>query len=346
MKRRSRWRSEFWIHVLFWILFLADRSYTVYRYYLSDYGYGTALIVNLTDVAIIALLFYVNYAWLVPRFLRRGAYPVYGVAALCLVALTFGLQYWYAIFISELLVDCETYLRSFEASMPYYVFQDLFYVLVSTGARFTSDWFRDRKLRSELEGYKTSAELAMLKHQISPHFLHNTLHNINYLVQAAPKQASEAIVKLSGLMRYMLHAVKLDFVDLRDEFVYLRQFIELQSIRLSKPEIVSFAAPDCNDAVMLRHKIRPLLLISFVENAFKHGDVSSEDAQIDIKAAVHDNVLEFEVFNRVGPRTKEATTGIGIENVSRRLELLYPDKHSLTISATASEFRILLRLEL
>ncbi len=339
MKRN---RLEIWVHVLFWLLFYADRSYSVYRYYLSDYGLLVAFLVNITDIAVILVLFYCNYFLLIPRLLRRGRYGWYGLCAALLIGLTFALQYLYAIFISELLVDCKTYLVSFEQNKLYYLMQDVFYLLVSSGARFTSDWIRDKKLREELEEYKVDSELQMLKYQISPHFLHNTLHNIHYLVGAQPRQAEESIIKLSELMRYMLHTVKLDYVRLTDEIDYIRHFVELQSLRLSRPDIVHMAVEgECEG-----RRIRPLLLISFVENAFKHGDVSSGTARINIRAEVKNDRLYFEVENGPARRSKEPTTGIGIHNVRRRLELLYPDKHELTIEQTESLYRVVLELDL
>ena len=342
MSQMKRNRLEVWVHVLFWLLFYADRSYSVYRYYFADYSLTVALLVNITDIAVILLLFYSNYFILVPRLLRRGRYGWFGLSAALLIGLTFALQYMYAIFISELLVDCKTYLVSFEHNKIYYLMQDVFYLLVSSGARFTSDWLRDKQLREELEEYKQDSELQMLKYQISPHFLHNTLHNIHYLVGAQPQQAGESIIRLSELMRYMLHTVKMDYVKLPDEIDYIRHFVELQNLRLSRPDIVQLTvAGNCEG-----RRIRPLLLISFVENAFKHGDISSEAARIVIRAEVVNDHLHFEVENGLGRGSKESTTGVGIHNVRRRLELLYPGAYQLEIEQTESCFRVILELEL
>ena len=321
---------------------MVDRSINVYKYYLEGYGYQVTFIVNLTDITVILLLFYTHYKFLIPRYLKQTKYIKYSILVALLLTITFLLQYLHAIYISEHLVDCEPYLKSFESNAIYYVFQDIFYLLVSAGARFSSDWFRDRELREALASQKVESELAMLKYQISPHFLHNTLHNINYLVKVNPEQASEYVVKLSELMRYMLYTVKLESVQLTEEITYIRHFVELQKIRLSRSNIVEFRT----EGKISNQSIRPMLLISFVENSFKHGDVLSSTAQIIILVKMKENILYFEVTNGIQSRSKESTTGIGIENVRRRLELLYPTHHELDIKKTETEFRVTLTIDL
>ncbi|MDC1069086.1 histidine kinase, partial [Candidatus Kapabacteria bacterium] len=266
------------IHVIFWLLFLTDRIISLYKYYFQEYGLGVAIIANITDLVPFVFLFYINYSLLVKHLLKKNKYLYYIMSVLILIILSLAIQYLQIIYISKILVDCKIYLNGFENNLFYYTGQTLFYLLISVGLRFTSDWFNEKTQKEQLEKDKLSAELSMLVYQINPHFLNNTLHNINYLISYKPELAKESIVRLSQIMRYKLNIGSSEKSSMKNELEYIHQFIELQKLRLVNPDIVKFDVKGNPE----NYNISPMLLISFIENAFKHGDVTSESAFINI----------------------------------------------------------------
>ena len=208
------------------------------------------------------------------------------------------------------------------------------------------DRMRDREDRQQIVLEKVKAELAVLKHQISPHFLFNTLNNIRWLARQKSDRTEEAILQLSQLLRYMLYQVNSETVTLDREVDYLRRYIDLQKMRLSEHTRIDFEVAG-NTASQL---IEPLLLIPFVENAFKYGVHSQEPSVIKIRIETSFSQIVFScestVFEHVYPGIKEES-GLGILNVRRRLELYYPHKHDLSISEVDGKFivRLVLKIE-
>jgi len=227
-------------------------------------------------------------------------------------------------------------------TLPYLLFQALFYLLVSTGTKFTLDWFKNQKLKEELEKEKNLSELLLLKHQISPHFLFNTLNNLYSLVTKKSQEAPEAVLMLSDLMRYTLKESTKEKIELAKEISYLHSFIELQKLRMSNPKSVVFKTDIDNPMV----KIAPMLLVPFIENAFKHANITSKNSIIETKISLKKYLLSFSVVNEINKRNKDETTGIGLKNVQRRLELLYPKKNKLEITNKKGVFKINLEIML
>lgn len=203
------------------------------------------------------------------------------------------------------------------------------------------------KLRLRLraaEKEKISTELSFLKAQVNPHFLFNTLNSIYSLSLVKSDAAPDAIVKLSSMMRYVLHDAQEDLVPLRKEINYLKDYIELQKLRL--PDSVVLKA-DINGNFD-DQRIAPLILISFLENAFKYGVNSEEKSEIYIRIILVKNTVEFTVSNRKVNTTVSADskTKLGLINTKKRLELIYPSKHLLTITDTETEFKVDLSINL
>ncbi len=193
--------------------------------------------------------------------------------------------------------------------------------------KMIQDFFKNEKEKRELLIEKHTAEQAFLKNQLNPHFLFNTLNNIYSLTLNQSPNAPEAVLKLSELMRYMLYESNVDKINLETEVKYLRNFIELQKMRYAKQIFVDFeVAGD-----LRTQQVAPLLLISFVENAFKHGNVNDADNPLTIKLLVNQNNLNFMVINHKKDQNKDEVGGVGLENVRRRLALIYPNLHSLDV---------------
>ncbi|WP_323757030.1 sensor histidine kinase [Roseivirga sp.] len=219
----------------------------------------------------------------------------------------------------------------------------LFVVMMAGIGKFTFDWFKNLRIRRELENQNLTSELAFLKSQINPHFLFNTLNNIHTLAYKKADGAPEAIMKLSELMRYMIYDSNTDLVPLNKELQYLQSFIDLQELRFKAKGIVSFKV---EGDVSEKH-IAPLILFPFVENAFKHGAQLNNADAIQISLKINDDLV-YQVRNEfVGSNNKQQKDrvgGIGLGNIRRRLELIYPSGFGLEVAQTAQHFNIKLTI--
>ncbi|MEZ5038665.1 MAG: histidine kinase [Saprospiraceae bacterium] len=217
------------------------------------------------------------------------------------------------------------------------------YVFLFCGIQLYQYWIRDQKKQSELIQQSLSSELALLRSQINPHFLFNTLNNIDLLVFKNQQKASDSIVKLSEIMRYMLYEANTESVPLYKELQYLESMIDLIRLRVKDPAFIAFEVSGDTNGKM----ISPMLLVPFVENAYKHGKKTGKAPGISIKLNITNSHYEFYVFNRKDTgyvEAKDFTGGIGLSNVKRRLALLYPDKHELNIKESNDTFEVFLSL--
>jgi sensor histidine kinase YesM len=216
------------------------------------------------------------------------------------------------------------------------------YALWGTMFRFTIDWFKTKQKQKELEKQNISSELALLRSQINPHFLFNTLNNINSFVEREPEKASYGIVKLSEIMRYMLNQANTDKIPLDYEINYIKSYIDLQKLRVKDANYVSFAVHGATSDI----NIPPMLLMPFVENAFKHGKKHDVSPGIIIDLKIDNANLEFEVSNYIMPKYENAETegGFGLKNILRRLELIYNDSYKLDIKNDNEMFVITLKI--
>jgi two-component system, LytTR family, sensor histidine kinase AlgZ len=194
-------------------------------------------------------------------------------------------------------------------------------------------------LITKLKNEKIKAELMLLKSQINPHFFFNTLNNLYGLVAKDPLKAQELILKLSDMMRYSIYEGEKDTVALREEIVFLKNYIELHKMRYHKQIIVDF-----NCEVDENRKIVPLLFIILLENSFKHGiENLRENAYIKMNLTTSQNEICFAIENNY--EKAENQSGIGLKNLKRRLELIYQNKHELSFSVTESVYQAQLILK-
>ena len=206
-------------------------------------------------------------------------------------------------------------------------------------ARFMVDWFKNQRIKAIMATQQLKSELALLRNQVNPHFLFNVLNNIDAMVYPHSQEASDAIVKLSSIMRYMLYESDTDWVDISREIQYLQSFVDLQSMRFKSTEHISFEVA-VNDP---RHKIAPMIFIPFVENAFKHANQVDEKLCVKVKLIENDEKILLEVVNSFDASLiteKDHTGGIGLSNVKKRLQLIYPNRHQLEIVNEEKEYRV------
>jgi two-component system LytT family sensor kinase len=293
-------------------------------------------------------LFYYCYLFVFPRGLRHWPTLVLGLLGTPLVFA--GIRYVLQEVLMPLLFGFNNYYPG--TTLVYYLQDNAYYLLptvVLAGAAviirdaFLREKERENKLLLQvLEQEKTQAELAFLRTQINPHFLYNTL---NYLyAQAYPvsEPLAEAVLRLSDLMRYMLHDSSDGLVALDKEVEYLENYLAIYRLRFEENFCVQFRQVG---VPVGGQRVATLLLIPFVENALKHGVVNQAAHPVAIELALPSpDRLEFTVSNRINQHQKDATTGVGLPNIRRRLELLYPGHHTLTVHNDGQTYQT--RLEL
>jgi two-component system LytT family sensor kinase len=203
--------------------------------------------------------------------------------------------------------------------------------------------YDDIKLKQELTEKNNEMEMALVKAQLDPHFLFNTLNNIDVLIQKDAEEASKYLNKLSDIMRFMLFETKTDRIDLTKELEYLGKYIDLQKIRSSNPKFVRLTINGDSQ----HKKISPMVFIPFIENAFKHvADKKTENA-IDINIIIEDNKILFECTNNSSNTSNsiDGYNGLGNELIQKRLNLLYPNSHNLRIQNEANFYKVILTID-
>jgi two-component system, LytTR family, sensor kinase len=203
-------------------------------------------------------------------------------------------------------------------------------------------WYDELQLKQELTAKNHKMEMALVKAQLDPHFLFNTLNNIDVLIEKTPKEASKYLNRLSDILRFMLFETKVEKISLTKEIEYLEKYISLQKIRSSNKNFVRLTI----DGEVEDKTIAPMVLMPFVENAFKHvGDKKAVNA-IDIQLVIEKNAIQFKCQNNTIKKTNNPLTfnGLGNELISKRLDLLYPKQHALEIENTEKQYKIELTL--
>ncbi len=204
------------------------------------------------------------------------------------------------------------------------------------------NWYNDIKIKVELNKRNYEMELAMLKSQINPHFLFNTINNIDVLITKDAIRASEYLNKLSDIMRFMLYETKPPKIPLNKELTYIEKFIELQKIRTTNEHYINYSLK--GDAA--NFMIPPMILIPFIENAFKHAENKEAENAININLEIKPETLIFKCENSFNQNAQinSAHSGLGSEIIKKRLSLLYPGKHKLTITNNNELYKVELLL--
>lgn len=285
--------------------------------------------------------FYVNAYLLIPLFIYKKRYWQFVGVQVLVWAGIFILDYaFFHLFPPE--PDAVYHIQLFFISN---VFPYMFFLACSTAFQMINDRVRMDKLAKEKENENLKTELAFLRSQVSPHFMFNVLNNMVSLARKQSDQLEPSLIKLSSLMRYMLYETDEEKVPLEREIEYLQSYIDLQQQRFGKKVKVSVSL----DVGPGHAELEPMLLIPFVENAFKHGTGMIEDAQIEITLKTENNILNFTVrnkYNEASKEVKDKTSGIGLNNVKRRLSLLYGKNHNLWLTAKDNWFLVSLQINM
>lgn len=338
------------IHILIWFIFLGTSASQIYL----KIGILPQDFILRTFILIVA--FYLNYSILVPHLLLNKKTALY-----FFTLIAFGLFFMFVM--RETIPRPEFPFRDtpdFHESENNFIPKKPSFFLLNFGGFFSSggllllifalstsvklgiEWFKSEKQRVIIESQKVNSELSFLKAQLNPHFLFNSLNSIYSLAHKQSKDTTNAIVMLSELMRYMIYEANQELVSLKNETQYIKNYMALQLLRLKDSSHVKF-----NIHGPLNYKIEPMLLISFIENAFKYGTDFKGNTQITIKITIKDEHLHLYVYNAVShQKSKTKDSGVGLENIKNRLKLLYPNQHTLVINDHKDTYEVNLRLKL
>jgi two-component system LytT family sensor kinase len=336
---KQRWQI-FW-HISFWIVLMGLFLFLVYEN--AKLTTADILVIFLLYPAINISLFYLNYLLLIPLFLDKKRYSYY-FAAVAVVLLVYGFgKYGVALVFKEIVLMHEKghYVHFWQYFLST-IFTSLLFLVLSAALKFTVDWVLNERIQRDLENQRLSAELAFLKSQINPHFLFNSLNSIYSLAYQRSETTPEAILKLSEIMRYMLYECNDNKVDLEKELQYLQNYIDLQKIRFANKAYIDFKI----EGKVEDQQIVPLLLIAFIENAFKHGVANNPLTPIRLLIDVEEAHLHLYIQNKKHNNNRDASGGIGLNNVQRRLNLLYPGKYNLDIKDETDTYTVELSLVL
>jgi len=317
------------LHIIVLLFFSFDRNE-------EAINMSKAIYPLLYSVATLSITYY-----LMPRFLYKKRYWQFFLGAALVVALV--------IMVEELVMEPLMFPNTRRGDQFPGLYVSLLGVLpvmfILSGSKFGWDALQKQAQIDELKSTMQESELQFLRSQINPHFLFNNLNNLySYALQDSPK-TPEIILEMSGVLRYMLYESKEQFVPLKKELEQLGNFIKLYKLQIEDRGVVNFDVDDIEG----EFKIAPLILIVFIENAFKHSQSGqSSDIEIDISVKLNGSSLEFYCKNNFEetPSLDTVAKGIGLQNVKKRLELLYPKKHQLEIKEEDNCYKVYLRLEL
>ncbi len=330
------------IHLAGWAFFVLNVLLTYPPGFVAQFGIPGLLFKTATFYSIMAAGFYANYLLYTPRLLAPRKYVWFVLSLMVTVAAMVGAFLLHARFFDWYFGTGDAFFQERLTVAPYLTFEAFFFMAISTGARFSTDWFRLQNMREEMRREREQAELAMLRQQLSPHFLFNTMNNIYSLTLDSPADAPRAMLLLSDLMRTLLENIEREHVDLTDEITQIRSYIELKNLQHPEPDRVRFEVRGETDGL----RIHPMLMLPLVENAFKHGDLHSKGTSVRIRLTVDSGTLDFRVENTPSRGARDKTSGVGLRNVRRRLELLYPGAHALDVHSTPELYSITLVMRL
>ncbi|OGU34563.1 MAG: hypothetical protein A2068_02270 [Ignavibacteria bacterium GWB2_35_6b] len=331
------------LHIIVWVLLLVlPYTSTDQIFNLIAPGSGVKyLLLSLALSAVFLIIFYFNYFFLIPKYLLAKKYWLYFIFLLLAIAAIFllsGALFFFSDLNTGILFESNP---AIEKIMPVIIINSFSLWLLSIVISILSTVY-DRLKQTESE--KLSAQIASLKSQINPHFLFNTLNNIYATAIDTSPKAADMVDKLSEIMRYTMKDTQQDFVLLDDEINYINNFIELQKVRLDRRVKLEYYSLDNIPAL----QIAPMLLIPFIENAFKHGVNSEQKSHIKIEISMDKTEFQLRVVNKkVNAQTDiSESSGLGIKNTKHRLNLIYPSKHLLVINDTEKEFSVSLHINL
>ena len=333
------------IHLLFWLVYFSFFFYQISNRPRSEVTPFLEIFINaLTHTLFLAVVAYLNYFIILPRYFisKNGMKYTMEFAAMAAVVLAMYVP------LKRMIVDGYTHHEGFYYSIRFAVGSFVTSVLVSAfvaSLRFFTEWQELEEQKTKFKNEKLTAELKFLRNQINPHFLFNTLNNLYSLAYSNSPQTTEVISRLSQMMRYMVYDCNHDTVSLEKEIEYIKNYISLEKLRLNNNTPIDFniTGDPSNKQIM------PLLLIPFLENAFKHGVSNSHPSWIKANLDCRNKTITLFVQNSININSgasASSNSGVGLENLKRRLILNYPERHKLEFSASNNQYTANLEVQL
>ncbi len=342
-------KKEQLVHVLSWFVY----GTLIFYFQSRIFDIDEALIHTFRLLAIHMMVFYVNLMIFLPKIFERGKYLYY---AIVVIAIIISVHYL-IVFTNDIMPKPD--FSGFEGSRgksrssglrPFLwlifgsVVNSILMLFFSTIVWISTENRKRKQREASLINEKLQSEMQFLKTQINPHFLFNALNNVYSLSYNKSPQAPKMIMKLSEMLRYVVYDTSVKKVSLDKELSYIQHYVDFQKLKIGKEIKVELSVDDVNMGAL----IEPMLLIPFIENAFKHSNIESNPGSlISIHISTDDNKLIMKVLNNLGTEISNGSEkGVGIENVKRRLELAYPEKYELTQEIKDGMYHVLLKIDL
>ncbi|QQU03187.1 sensor histidine kinase [Myroides odoratus] len=340
------------IHLVFWVIFIIrtatrfdyDTLQFEFAFWKEESEQAVFRYYPIVFTLLSAIIFYFNYWYVIPKFIGSKKFGRIVLGVVLIYSCFIGLRY----FVEEYLLNLFFGFTNYSPVLPtsFYIVDNLYFaslcIIPSITIWLIVQFVQSQKEKTEAVQLKTEAEINFLKSQVNPHFIFNTMNNIYYLVYQKSDLALSAIEKLSHLMRYVTYESQQQTVSLEAEIEYIENYIELECMRIQGEKYIKIK----KEIQQPQLQIPPLLLLPFVENAFKHGEVTDPNHPFLITITQKEHTLIFESSNKVNSYQKDKQQGIGIENIKKRLALHFPAQHTLTITQTETSYFCNLTIEL
>ncbi|MEM6967585.1 MAG: histidine kinase [Bacteroidota bacterium] len=329
--QRVVYHTLFWLAMFFLLLLIDTSGFSIFA----------KILIDVVSILFFAVLVYFNLFYLIPNYLTEKKFLLYcGLLILSVIIITpIKLMVFYFIIPNS---------QSWIPSQQIGIFISSFMIVgASTIGKIVTDWVRHLRERKELQTQTMQSELRFLKSQINPHFLFNTLNNLYALTLKKSDKAPEIVIKLSEMMRYMLYECNEKRVPLQKEVNYIQNYLDLERLRQGKNVDINFRVV----GQVFDQQIAPLMFIPFLENSFKHGlNTQISHGFVDITMNVNQQHVHFHIENSkaesLPTQTHKRSGGIGLVNVKRRLNIIYPNQHDLTIHDNPKTYAVDLDLDL
>ena len=340
MKKRI---ALFLIHFPIWVV-----AFGVSHFFGTEKYPGGTVIDNFLATIIYLIWslgsFYIFYSYLIPQYLEKGKTIYWRVYSGLVVLVIFPFWVIFSVYALNLTPSSFSDLFS-KQGLGVWVFCVIitfFCATLGSLFRFSIDWFYNLHTKNEIENIQLKNELNTIKSRLNPHFLFNTLNNIDTLIQTNPSKASVVLSMLSDLLRYVVYETEKEKIEIKKEMNFIKKYIDLEKIRLSNPDAVSFVCSIEHNLL-----IPPMIFLPFIENGFKHCNLNAPDCKLFISFTEKNNELIFRCINPMNmPENNSKEKGIGLKLVKERLKLLYPDNHHLQIIRHNNAFDVNLKINL
>lgn len=335
MNRFLRYRID---HVIFWLATVGFHVYTRWPL-LEEVGWLAFVLEIIIRNALLAAMIYTNLGLLIPRLLYRKRVIAYMATVVLVLVGYVVLKNTHDYYLYQSMGSSV----AFFSNSFYNLAIAIFYLSFSVALHLSREWYAQRELIRKIEIEKLNTELEYLKAQINPHFLFNSINTIYFQIDKTNTTARETLSAFSDMLRYQLYECIGREVPVEKEIAYVRNYVDLQRLRKDKNYSITFEGEPLRGFT-----IAPMLLIPFVENAFKHVSHNQEGNEIAIRIGRRGDMFSMSVFNTrdPGPAIGERHQGIGLQNVRRRLDLLYNGRHNLQIVETDRAFKVDLEIKI